>query len=296
MNAKLLIGFIGQGFVGRHLADDFENRGYEIVRYSKETPYDTQENKTRIGECDVVFIAVPTPTNGKGFDDSIIRSVLALVCKGKIVVIKSSILPGVTDSLQTSFPDIFVFHAPEFLTEANAAYDAAHPNRNIIGIPRVKSAARKKLYEQKAHMLASVLPASPRTFITTATEAEMIKYLSNCFLALKIVYSNIGFDIAESLGADYSVIAQALGADERIGTSHLAVAHGKGRGAGGNCFIKDLAAFRAFSQKVLGADTSTAFLAAAEAKNIELLATSGKDTALLSGVYGKDVVQKFKKH
>jgi len=55
-----IIGFIGQGWIGKNYADDFEKRGYETVRYSLEKPY--VDNKEKIKDCDLVFIAVPTPT------------------------------------------------------------------------------------------------------------------------------------------------------------------------------------------------------------------------------------------
>lgn len=291
---KTKIGCIGQGWVGRHIADEFEARGFAVARYAKETPYNSEENKKQIAQCDVVFIAVPTPTTSNGMSDSIVRSVIPYVGKGKIAVIKSSVLPGMTDAIQKANPDIFVFHIPEFLTEANAAHDAAHPSRNIIGIPDVKPALREK-YEEKAKLVLSVLPHAPEAFVCKAKEAEMIKFLSNCFLALKVIYANAAYDLAETLGADYEMVKRGLGADSRIGKSHLSVAHDGGRGAGGDCFIKDLAAFRKFYADTMGKGSATALFTDAETKNIELLAASGKDIRLLTGVYGEKTVEKFKK-
>ncbi|MCK5027249.1 MAG: hypothetical protein KAS07_02425, partial [Candidatus Pacebacteria bacterium] len=108
------IGFIGQGWIGKNYADDFKNRGYSVVRYAKEKPYDI--NKDKIAKCDIVFIAVPTPTTPEGFDDSTLRKVIKLVGKGKTAVIKSTVLPGTTESIQKENPNIFIFHSPEFLT------------------------------------------------------------------------------------------------------------------------------------------------------------------------------------
>jgi UDP-glucose 6-dehydrogenase len=125
----LTIGFIGQGWIGKHYADDFESRGYTVVRYSTEPQHVI--NAAAIGQCDIVFIAVPTPTvtvdGTQRCDISIVREVLHLVGEGKIAVIKSTIPPGTTCGLQSEFPTLWVFHSPEFLTEANAAYDASHP-------------------------------------------------------------------------------------------------------------------------------------------------------------------------
>ncbi len=61
----MTIGFIGQGFIGKSYADDLERRGKKVVRYSLEEPY--IKNKDRIRDCDIVFIAVPTPTTPEGF-------------------------------------------------------------------------------------------------------------------------------------------------------------------------------------------------------------------------------------
>ena len=71
--------------------------------------------------------------------------------------------------------------------------------------------------------------------------------------------------------------------------------HEDGRGAGGNCFIKDFAAFREYTEKINGNSLDLEFLKKAEEKNIELLVNSGKSLNLLEGVYGKEIIDKFKK-
>jgi UDP-glucose 6-dehydrogenase len=115
------VGFIGNGYVGKHIADDFEHRGLTVVRYALETPYD--KNKDAVGACDIVIVAVPTPTTPEGFDGRIVEDVLAYVQSGKIVVIKSTVTPGTTKRLQEKYPDLTLLFSPEFLREANAADD-----------------------------------------------------------------------------------------------------------------------------------------------------------------------------
>src|SRR3989344_3146305 len=129
---KALIGFVGQGYVGKNYADDVEGRGYSVVRYSLEEPYIA--NKELIRDCDVVFVAVPTPSTPKGFDASIVDGALSLVGKGKIAVIKSTLVPGMTRRLQKKHPGIVVMFCPEFLSVATAAYDVANPFLNVVGI------------------------------------------------------------------------------------------------------------------------------------------------------------------
>lgn len=122
------IGFIGQGWIGKNYANDFESRKYDVVRYAIEEPY--IHNKGKISECDIVFIAVPTPTTDKGFDDSYIREVIKLVGKGKIAVIKSTIIPGTTESIQAENPNIFVVHVQNLLRKQQL-YIILHIQREI---------------------------------------------------------------------------------------------------------------------------------------------------------------------
>lgn len=275
--ACMTIGFIGQGFIGKAYADDFEERGYTVIRYAQEAPY--RENKEAIASCDVVFIAVPTPTTPDGFSSAIVREVLPLVGVGKIAVIKSTLLPGTTESLQELFPDRYLFHSPEFLVAKTAAHDARHPLRNIVGYTA--------LSEPYAERVLALLPPAPYAACMPVRAAELIKYMGNVFLAQKVLFANMIFDLSQKLGIDYDLVREAVAQDPRIGASHLAISHDGGRGAGGFCFIKDLAAFSAFYRETLPDDVhGGAILREYEEKNRELLTMSQKDLALLRGVYG----------
>lgn len=284
---NVTIGCIGQGFIGKHMADDFEERGYRVVRFGLEEQF--KENNKKIAACDVVFIAVPTPTTPDGFDASIVRSVLGLVGPRKIAVIKSTVLPGTTKELARLYPDLHIVHAPEFLREKSAAIDARQPTRTIIGIPEATSA-----YQEVATQLLAILPKAPYELVCSSDEAELIKYGGNCFLALKVVYMNLLANVAENRGASYATIAKAIAADDRIGESHMKVIDGsdtatsyKGRGAGGHCFPKDLAALREFYVREFKDDNrGIEFLLAVENLNRSLLENSGKDTELMRAIYG----------
>lgn len=282
------IGFIGQGFIGKHMADDFEERGMIVVRYALEEPY--KNNRTALVDCDIVFVAVPTPTTPEGFDDSILRDALKIPKPGAIVVIKSTILPGRTKALQDDFSDLILLHSPEFLREKHAAEDTARPTRTIVGIPK-----QAPEYRAAAESVLDVLPSSPHQLVCDSTEAELIKYGGNCFLAMKVVYMNMLYDIAAVHGIDYQVVAGAMAADPRIGDSHMQVLDSSGhhdarvgRGAGGHCFPKDFAALREHYEAHIPDDAAgVAALRALEFKNIDLLVGSGKDPDLLRAIYGK---------
>jgi UDPglucose 6-dehydrogenase len=246
-------------------------------------------NREAVAQCELVFIAVPTPTTPQGFDSSILESVLSLVGAGNTAIIKSTVVPGTTKRLQSRFPDIHVLHSPEFLREKQAAADTRHPLRTIIGLPE-----RSAAYEALAKDVIAVLPHAPYELICNAVEAELIKYAGNTFLAMKVVYMNLIYDLAGAVGASYDTVAEAMAADPRIGASHTQVIDSSGhpgavagRGAGGHCFPKDLAALRAvYAKAVQGDDVGLAVLRAIEEKNNALLRATGKDLDLLEGIYG----------
>ncbi len=274
------IGFIGQGWIGKNYADNFEERGYDVIRYANEEPY--CKNKNKIAKCDIVFIAVPTPTTPDGFSDAILQKVLPLVGKGKIAVIKSTVIPGTTSQLQQKFPDILIVHSPEFLEEARAMEDTKYPKRTIVGIPK-----DTKKYRIAAEKVLEVSPKAPYQLICSSEEAEFIKYGGNCFLYVKVVFANMFHDLAKKFpDVDYETVRDAMRADPRIGDTHLDPVHKSGRGAGGHCFIKDFAAFANLYEKEMQDAFGVEALRALEKKNNHLLKSSGKDLDLLKGVYG----------
>jgi len=285
---SIQIGFIGQGWIGKHYADDFENRLYQVVRYALEEPYN--KNKQQIANCDIVFIAVPTPTTKAGFSCDAVRSSLQNVQKGATAVIKSTMLPGMTEQLQTEFPDLYVMHSPEFLAEATAAHDAAKPKRNLIGIPQ-----DTQEYRDKAEAVLRILPEAPYNKIMGAREAELVKYAGNCFLYTKVVFMNILHDMVTATNSDWDMVREAMVADPRIGESHTQPVHASGhdaenqnpvRGAGGHCFIKDYEALRLYLEQQNGDPLALEALSAYQAYNNELLRRSEKDLDLLRDVHG----------
>jgi len=274
-----LIGFIGQGFVGKNYADDFEERGYSIVRYSLEETY--INNKEKIADCDIVFVAVSANTYPEGFDDRNIRSGLAIIGKGKIAVIKSTLLPGMTKTLQNDFPLITILFSPEFLSKATAAHDAANPFSNIVGLP-----VDDELHRIAAVYVQNILPSAPFTLTCSSDEAEIVKYAHNIAGFVQVVTFNLIYETAQSLGHDWENIKKALDANPFVSKSYINPVHKTGRGAGGPCFIKDFAAFVNVYEKLVGDKDGLAVLRAFEEKNKKLLKNSNKDIDLLEEVYG----------
>ncbi len=277
------IGFIGQGWIGKNYADDFEARGFQVVRYSLEPQY--SDNKDKIKNCEITFIAVPTPTTLGGFDDSYVIDALTNIGEGNVAVIKSTTEPGLVASLQEKFPHILILHSPEFLVEKTAAYDAAHPNRNIIGVPKDTAS-----HSEAAKRVLAVLPEAPYNTIMNSLDSELVKYAGNCFLYTKLLFMNTLFDVVEKSNGGWKKVKEALVQDPRIGESHTSPVSDGGRGAGGHCFIKDFEAFLQYYKRVVGEDEALDVLSAAVTYNNRLLSESGKDAEIVRAVYGDAIL------
>jgi UDPglucose 6-dehydrogenase len=225
-----VIGVIGAGVVGGVLAHWAQAQGHDV------RVYDPPKGHADIGmlaDAPTIFVCVPTPyTAGVGFDDRLLLQSMALIPGQKTVVIKSTVLPGTTDLLQSRYPQHRVMFNPEFLREATAFQDFAHPDRQIVG--RTAS-----VDEAEARRIMAMLPIAPYEQICGAGEAEMAKYMANTFLAVKVSFANDMFDLCERLDVDYSTVKDIVAADERIGPSHMDVLHGGYRGYGGKCLPKD---------------------------------------------------------
>lgn len=286
MRTQPLIGFIGQGWIGKTYSDDFERRGYQVVRYALEEPY--RDNGPKLAACDIVFIAVPTPTTPDGFDDSIVRGVLPLVGKGKAVVIKSTLLPGTTEAIQRDFPDLFVMHSPEFLSVATAKHDAENPTRNIVGIP-----VESPEFRARAEQAMSVLPPAPYALICASRDAEFIKYGRNAMGFVRVVFINLFYDLVARHGGHWDVVRAAMAADPDNGGTYMSPLHKSGRGAGGECFIKDFEALSRLYKELVADPQGAAVFDALTDKNLELLIGTNKDLKLVRGVHGDAIVEKW---
>ncbi len=273
------IGIIGQGYVGKNLADFFEHNNYDIVRYSLEKEY--VDNLKQISNCSIVFIAVPTPTINNVCDLSIVEEALILLKEGTTAVIKSTLIPNSVTKLQVKFPKIKIFYSPEFLRQKKAKYDTLHPKRNIIGIP-----INSDEYYELAKKIISILPKSKTEIITDSTSAELIKYISNFYFVMKSVYMNIFYDFSKLHDGNWNDILDGITSDPRIGKSHTKIFSDKGRGAGGNCLIKDSEALISYLKETMDSN-HLLLLESIKNLNLDFLYNSKKDLDILSKIYGK---------
>jgi UDPglucose 6-dehydrogenase len=225
---------------------------YGGTRLRATTDYDA------IHETDVTFIALPTPSNPDGSIDLTaveagIESVGAALADAEgyhLVVVKSTVVPGTTDerllpaleraSGKTAGTDFGVAVNPEFLREGTAVEDFNNPDKVVLGTAPDDGRARERLRQ-----LYDPLVAEDTAVIETGRrEAELIKYANNAFLAAKVSLINDIGNIAKEFGVDAYEVADALGADDRIGARFLR----SGVGWGGSCFPKDTKALIAAAQ------------------------------------------------
>ena len=232
------VGIIGQGFVGSALRSTFENY-YNVYTYDKfqanKSTHKTIQALSRA--CEIIFICVPTPMNKDGSCDiSIVTDVVKAACstgRKNIIAIKSTVPPNTTKSLQDLCQDSHIVFNPEFLLERNAEEDFKNTTRVILGGPRPATTLLKQFYSR-------IFPDAD-IVKTDSTIAEMIKYLTNTFLAVKVSFANEIYAICESLGIDYDKVLEYSLYDERLGRSHWSVPGPDGHyGFGGSCFPKDL--------------------------------------------------------
>lgn len=204
-----------------------------------------------VPQADLVFIAVGTPTRrGDGHADlqyvyAAAKDIAPHLTGYTVIVDKSTVPVGtarhVARIIREENPDadFDIASNPEFLREGAAIGDFTHPDRIVIGVESARA-------EEKLRALYRPLSLIEAPILATGLEsAELIKYASNAFLAVKISFINEMSALCEKVGADVHAVAKGMGMDKRIGRKFL---H-PGPGYGGSCFPKDTLALTRIAQE-----------------------------------------------
>lgn len=246
------LGIIGQGFVGSSVYQGMKSY-FDVYTFDLNGNCTETSLYNLVEKVDVTFLCLPTPMKKTGECDlSIVENCISqidLIAHSLnktdfIVIIKSTIPPGTTDRLNQSNKNINIVFNPEFLTEANAVEDYKNQNRIIIGGDRPYSSKVKTIFEK-------AFPTVP-IIKTSSSIAEMIKYVTNTFLATKVSFANEMYQLCQTLNIDYDKVIEYTKYDTRLGNTHWSVPGHDGHfGYGGSCFPKDTLALLHLS-KTLG--------------------------------------------
>lgn len=230
------LGIIGFGFVGRAIAHGFSLHN-NIKIYDKYNDiYDSIQ--ITVNCSDFIFVSVPTPMMDDGSQDiSNLEDAIVNIVKEaknrKIVIIKSTVIPGTTRNLAERFKQLSFVFSPEFLTQRTADLDFINPARIILGGEKEIVDEVEKLHRERF----TYVPI----FKTTWEGAELVKYMNNCFFAVKVAFCNEFYDLAKAVGVPYNELRDMWLADGRIANSHTDVpGHDGFRGYGGKCYKKDI--------------------------------------------------------
>ena len=241
MNDKT-IGIVGLGYVGEAIHAFFSSTN-KILTFDINKDCSEISLMSLVQKSDIIFLCLPTPMDYDGSCSiDTINHVLNEINSNskenefafKTFIIKSTIPPGSTEDFIKKYKNLNIIFNPEFLTEKNFINDFKFQNRIVLGC--------KNNYNEIYNLYKNYFPEA-EIFICSPSEAEMIKYFSNCMLALKVSFSNEFYTLCDALNIDFNRIVDISSKDERIGKSHMQVpGPDMKRGFGGTCFPKDLSA------------------------------------------------------
>ncbi|TPF15935.1 UDP-glucose dehydrogenase family protein [Priestia megaterium] len=210
----------------------------ELMNNNMERLHFTTDYQSAYKDADVIFIGVGTPEKSDGSANlsyvyNVAEQIAVSIEKDCVVVVKSTVPIGTNDKIENLIKsqlkhdvNVYVASNPEFLSQGTAVRDTLHTSRIVIGVE--EEAAGETLKEVYKNFDAPIV-------VTNRKSAEMIKYASNDFLALKISFINEIANLCEIIGADIEDVALGMGYDGRIGNKFL----NAGIGYGGSCFPKD---------------------------------------------------------
>lgn len=244
------IGIIGKGTVGTAVWDGLRQIGHDLTSYDIR---DANSSMASVCLAEIIFVCVPTNSMDTGACDisqvsKVMQELDAMRYTG-IVAVKSTVLPGTTQSLISRYPDLTLAFVPEFLRAKSALNDFMDQHDVLI------VGCHDQLVYDK--IVASHGPIPHHSIRVTPDEAEMTKYFSNLYNAMRITFANSMFEMCQALDIDYQPVLAAVTNRSQIGQEYLRCS-ATFRGFGGHCLPKDAAAFDRLRQD-LGLDHVTLF-------------------------------------
>ena len=226
------IGVIGNGYVGGAVAAFFQGQGLETKIFDS-NPKKSFCSFETVANSPLVFVCTPTPTDISGQNrTSVVTTLKALQGYSCKVVLKSTVLPGTSRFLATSYDRQDLVFSPEFLKARSAHWDFAHPASIVLGTETRTCPGIENFFRL-------FWPDVP-ILHTSWEEAEMIKYSRNTFYATKVAWWNELYLLCQKLGVDFEAIKKGVLMGGVIHPSHCDVPRPDGGfGFGGTCLPKD---------------------------------------------------------
>ena len=235
----MIIGILGCGVVGSANKKVFEKFNFKVKVHDSKF-------KTKIDQlltCDLIVVCLPTPTLANGLCDvsKIIGNLKYF--NGKeyqgIIVIRSTVTPGFTESVQKKFKNLKICYSPEFLRDRFAYKDLL--NSKFLPIGTNDKNVYKTVRKIHSVFVKKIVQTSP-------CEAELIKYMNNIIACNKVVFANIVASVSKKKGCNYETIKRSLINLGRITDNYLRVDKNH-KGFSGKCLPKDIKSFSAFCEK-----------------------------------------------
>ena len=252
------VGIIGVGFVGGAMLSSFKKKGMEPIAYDK---YKKLGDLSSCLETDIVYLSLPTlyDNDTHRYDKTSIHEICKQLEDVKyegIVVIKSTVEPGTTESLCVQYPLLCFVHNPEFLTARTAKEDFHHQSHIVLG--RSNNCSEERL-QRLADFYQRYYPESEISQCS-ASESEAMKIFVNSFYSVKVQFFNELYQLCQSKEIDYSRVVTMMLKNGWINPMHTQVPGPDGRlSYGGACFPKDT---NALLQEMLRSDTESEVLSA----------------------------------
>ena len=243
---KHLIGIVGNGYVGGATSLLCSSASIDCIIYDKDEDKCSHDNLqiSDLTRCDFVFVCVPTPMNKNGscvtmYVEMVVAELIQAGFPSERIIVKSTVPVGTCKKLGVMF-------MPEFLTEKNWKNDFLNQKIWILGDNERNDKLRDELYSIfETAWKDGVLRNRPHMLFSKTQEAELVKYVRNGFLAVKVSFFNEIHDFCEAKEIDYEKIVDLTTLDSRITHSHTKVPGPDGKkGFGGTCFPKDLASLK----------------------------------------------------
>jgi len=214
------IGIVGVGFVGSATYHTFSPY-FKMKLYDKFKP-GFEDLETVANSCKYIFVCVPTPVDNSGKQDlsciyDAIDSINEISKESKVLILRSTIIPGTTRKLSEKYENHNFVFVPEFLSERTALFDSINAYRIILG------GDNKDILDEVESKIFRVRYPHTLIFRTSFDSAELVKYVTNCFFSVKISFMNEIYDICEKMNLKYDDIKTMVLADLRIANSHMDV-------------------------------------------------------------------------